>query len=72
MEKKYGDFELGVAWRIKESPYDNKKARMILPDGTYEKDAEGECGSADVKILRGELNRQVTLTLRVVVYECVI
>jgi hypothetical protein len=39
--KEYADFELWVDWRIKESPFVNQKARIILPDGTYQKDASG-------------------------------
>jgi hypothetical protein len=39
--KEYGDFELWVDWRIKESPYVNRKARIILPDGSYQKDESG-------------------------------
>ncbi len=34
----YGDFELMVDWRIKESPYINRAAKIILPDGTYKRD----------------------------------
>jgi len=37
----YGDFELLVDWRIKESPYTNRAAKIILPDGTYKKDNSG-------------------------------
>ena len=37
-KKEYGDFELLVDWRIKESPYVNRNARIILPDGSYKKD----------------------------------
>ncbi len=39
--KSYGDFELMVDWRIKESPYINRAAKVILPDGTYKKDEGG-------------------------------
>jgi hypothetical protein len=39
--KEYGDFDLWVDWRIKESPFVNKAARIILPDGTYKKDDSG-------------------------------
>ena len=38
----YGDFELLVDWRIKQSPYINRSAKIILPDGTYKKDDAGE------------------------------
>ncbi len=40
-KREFSDFELWVDWRIKESPYVNKKARRIRPDGSYEKDAAG-------------------------------
>ena len=36
--KSHGDFELLVDWRIKESPYSNRAAKIILPNGTYKKD----------------------------------
>ena len=39
--KEYADFELWVDWRIKESPFVNNKARIILPDGSYQKDDSG-------------------------------
>jgi len=38
----YGDFEMLVDWRIKASPYTNNAARVILPDGTFEKDSAGQ------------------------------
>lgn len=38
----YGDFELLVDWRIKESPYTNRAAKIVLPDGSYKKDAAGK------------------------------
>ena len=41
-KRKYGDFELFVDWRIKEAPYVNRNARLILPDGTYKKDDAGK------------------------------
>ena len=40
-KKEYGDFELWADWRIKESPFINSKARVILPDGTFKKDEAG-------------------------------
>ena len=38
----YSEFELLVDWRIKESPYINRTAKVILPDGTYKKDESGK------------------------------
>jgi Domain of Unknown Function (DUF1080) len=40
-KKEYRDFEFWIDWRIKESPYVNRNARIILPDGTYKKDDAG-------------------------------
>ena len=40
--RSYRDFELLVDWRIKKSPYTNQAAKIILPDGTYKKDAAGK------------------------------
>src|SRR6188768_4102001 len=39
--KEFGDFELWVDWRIKESPFMNPEAKIILPDGSYQKDDAG-------------------------------
>ena len=66
-EKEYGDFELLVDWRIKESPYVNRSARIILPDGTYKKDASGQpiaitVPNADSGVfLRGQHKSQVNI-----------
>jgi hypothetical protein len=40
-KKEYVDFDLWLDWRIKETPFVNPKARIILPDGTYKKDESG-------------------------------
>jgi len=40
--KDYGDFDLWVDWRIKEVPFVNRKARVILHDGSYQKDDSGK------------------------------
>jgi hypothetical protein len=40
-KREFSDFELWIDWRIKESPYVNRNARIILPDGTYKKDNSG-------------------------------
>ena len=40
--KSFGDFELLVDWRIKESSYINRAAKIILPNGTYKKDNAGK------------------------------
>ncbi|MGM0738756.1 MAG: 3-keto-disaccharide hydrolase [Bacteroidota bacterium] len=41
-EEEYGDFVLRLDWRIKETPFVNHNARIIRPDGTYQRDASGE------------------------------
>ena len=65
--KEYADFELWVDWRIKESPYVNKKARIILPDGSYQKDAAGNVMTVAAPntdsgvFLRGQHKSQVNI-----------
>ena len=65
--RSYRDFELLVDWRIKESPYTNQAAKIILPDGTYKKDAAGKeiliaVPNTDSGIfLRGEHKSQVNI-----------
>ena len=41
-EREYGDFVLRLEWRIKETPYDNPRVPIVLPDGSHKKDAAGE------------------------------
>ncbi len=65
--QEYGDFELWIDWRIKESPYINPKARIILPDGTYQKDAAGQVMAVAAPntdsgvFLRGQHKSQVNI-----------
>ena len=65
--KSYGDFELLIDWRIKESPYVNWAAKIILPDGMYKKDASGkdiliEVPNTDSGVfLRGQHKSQVNI-----------
>src|SRR5690606_12172167 len=40
-EKEFGDFELRVEWRIKETPYINPNVPYILPDGSQARDSQG-------------------------------
>jgi hypothetical protein len=40
--KEYGDFELHVEWRIKDTPWVNPNVKDILPDGTHKKGADGK------------------------------
>ena len=41
-EKEYGDFELYVDWRIKETPWKNPRVPLIMPDGTHKLNEKGE------------------------------
>jgi hypothetical protein len=41
-EKEYGDFELLVDWRIKETPWNNPRVPLIMPDGTHKLNEKGE------------------------------
>jgi len=65
--KSYGDFELLVDWRIKESPYINRAAKIVLADGTYKKDDSGtevliEVPNVDSGVfLRGQHKSQVNI-----------
>lgn len=65
--RSYGDFELWVDWRIRESPYVNRSAKVILPDGMYKKDDAGkdvliEVPNTDSGIfLRGQHKSQVNI-----------
>lgn len=66
-EKEFGDFELFVDWRIKETPYTNPRARQVLPDGTDARDAKGEVISLALPdsdsgvLLRGSMKFQVNI-----------
>ncbi len=66
-EKEYGDFDLLIDWRIKESPYTNSNARIILPDGSFKKDDDGNLTSVAAPntdsgvFLRGEHKSQVNI-----------
>lgn len=65
--KEYGDFELWVDWRIKESPFVNKKARIILPDGSDQEDDGGNVMTVAAPntdsgvFLRGQHKSQVNI-----------
>jgi len=66
-KEEYGDFELWADWRIKESPFVNRKARIILPDGTYKKDDSGNIIAVTAPntdsgvFLRGQHKSQVNI-----------
>ena len=65
--KEYGDFELWLDWRIKESPFVNQRARIILPDGSYQKDESGNVMTVTAPntdsgvFLRGQHKSQVNI-----------
>ena len=65
--KEYGDFDLWLDWRIKESPFVNRKARIIMPDGRFKKDDSGNdiaitAPNTDSGIfLRGQHKSQVNI-----------
>ena len=65
--KEYGNFDLCLDWRIKESPFVNRKARIILPDGTFKKDDSGNLVAVTAPntdsgvFLRGQHKSQVNI-----------
>ncbi|MGC1274338.1 MAG: DUF1080 domain-containing protein [Planctomycetaceae bacterium] len=66
-EREFGDFELLVDWRIKETPQVNHGIRYILPDGSYARDATGKVISIPLPdadsgiLLRGDVKNQVNI-----------
>lgn len=66
-ERDFGDFELYVDWRIKETPYINPRVPIIKPDGTHKLDADGNevrmavPDSDSGVFLRGEGKSQVNI-----------
>ena len=41
-EKEFGDFILRIDWRIKATPYSYPHTRILMPDGSYKRDADGK------------------------------
>ena len=41
-EEEYGDFVLRIDWRLTETPFINENMAIIRPDGTYQRDENGE------------------------------
>jgi hypothetical protein len=41
-QREYGDFELLVDWRIKETPYQNPRVPLIMPSGDHKRDEKGQ------------------------------
>lgn len=66
-DKDYGDFELQVDWRIKETPWKNPNVPIIKPDGTHKLNEKGEeihmvvPDSDSGILLRGEGKSQVNI-----------
>ena len=66
-EKSYKDFVLRVDWRIKATPYRNKNARIVMPDGSDKLDENGKVILLDVPdsdsgiLLRGTGKAQVNI-----------
>ncbi len=40
-EKEYGDFEIQMDWRIKETPFRNPRVPVVKPNGDHKKDEKG-------------------------------
>lgn len=66
-EKQYGDFELHVEWRIKDTPYVNPNVPIILPNGLHKKGPDGKDVRMAVPdsdsgiLLRGDMKSQVNI-----------
>ncbi len=66
-EKSYRDFEVRVDWRIKATPYRNKNARIVMPDGSDKLDENGKVILLDLPdsdsgiLLRGTGRAQVNI-----------
>lgn len=66
-EKEFGDFELRLEWRIKETPYINPNVPYILPDGSQARDSKGQPmkmalpDSDSGVILRGDVKNQINI-----------
>ncbi|MGH9721675.1 MAG: 3-keto-disaccharide hydrolase [Bryobacteraceae bacterium] len=66
-EKTYRDFVIRVDWRIKATPYRNKNARIVMPDGNDKVDENGKVITIDVPdsdsgiLLRGTGRAQVNI-----------
>ncbi len=66
-EKAYRNFTLRVDWRIKATPYRNKNARIVMPDGNDKLDENGKVIQIDVPdsdsgiLLRGAGKAQVNI-----------
>jgi 3-keto-disaccharide hydrolase len=65
--RELGDFVLRVDWRIKETPWVNPSVRIVRPDGTHKKGADGKDVLVSVPdsdsgiLLRGRPKSQVNI-----------
>ena len=66
-EREFGDFELTVEWRIKETPYVNPNVYYLLPDGSHARDVAGKPiklplpDSDSGIVVRGNVKNQVNI-----------
>ena len=66
-QREYGNFQLIVDWRIKETPYTNPNGAQILPDGSEAVDADGKPIKLSIPdsdsgiLLRGSSKHQVNI-----------
>jgi hypothetical protein len=66
-QKEYKDFVLRVDWRIKETPFRNRNARIVMPDGHDKLDENGKVILIDVPdsdsgvFIRGSGKAQVNI-----------
>lgn len=66
-EEEFGDFVLRLDWRIKDTPFVNPNVPIIRPDGTHQRNAQGETVRTSVPdadsgiYLRGTPKAQVNI-----------
>ncbi len=41
-EKEYGDFVIRMQWRLKETPFNNPRVPIVMPNGTHKLGADGK------------------------------
>lgn len=66
-EEEFGDFVLRLDWRIKDTPFINPNVPIIRPDGTHQRNAQGEIVRTSVPdadsgiYLRGTSKAQINI-----------
>lgn len=66
-EEEFGDFVLRLDWRIKDTPFINPNVPIIRPDGTHQRNAQGEVVRTSVPdadsgiYLRGTSKAQINI-----------